>query len=256
MKDDYRIAYFDFNSELSEGLSTVEVARIQATIPLVPREWKRIIDVGCGDGRVSRELIKSCFKVTGIDWSNKSVEHFPGFAYVSDIRSPWPITEPFDGAICCEVLEHLQPDEARKVIAQISSNITGGFLITVPAHENLESNTVDCQQCGRAYHIWGHCQTFKSFEDVDLMVGLPSKLRVHINPGRGRRSNFLQRWPRYLGQYPYHPAYVCPHCGTHLKPPESVHIVNRLLLKGIAAINRLAAPFQPKGGWFACRYNM
>lgn len=256
MKDNHRIAYFDLKAQLPEELTATEAVRVQATISLVPLEWNRIIDVGCGDGRVSRELMKSGFKVTGIDWSSKSVEHFPGFAYVSDIRNSWPITEPFDGAICCEVLEHLQPDEARRVIAQIRSNITKGFLITVPAHENLESSTVDCQQCSRAYHVWGHCQTFKSFEDVDLMVGLPSKLRVHINPGRKRRFNFLQRWPRYLGVYPYHPAYVCPHCGAHLQPPGSAQVAKRLLIKGITAINMLVAPFQPKGGWFACRYDV
>lgn len=255
MKDEYLKAHFDLSKrDQCQELSFSEMVRIRETVNMVPANWKRILDVGCGDGRVSRELAKKGFSVMGIDWSRDSIQHFPGMAISCDIRDTWPINERFDGIVCCEVLEHLQVDDARKIIAQIASTAILGFLITVPANENLGSNIVTCPHCGNKYHIWGHMQNFNGFSDVDRMVQLDSSVRKHINPEGRKRSDRYNRWRSVFGSYPYDPSYLCPWCGMTL-PPPTPHMLESLFLKGISLLNRVTVPFQPEGGWYACRYD-
>lgn len=153
MEDTHRMSHFDLHAEALPPLSDQEWFRIRATAAMVPQEWRRVIDVGCGDGRVAQELIRRGFEVIGIDWSARSVAHFPGETRVCDIREPWPFAECFDGAICCEVLEHFDLAEAARVVAQLKASTKLGFLVSVPARENFDGNVVTCQACGKDYHI-------------------------------------------------------------------------------------------------------
>lgn len=256
MEDGYRRAYFDLRAQNPNELTVRERDRILCTAELVPSHWRRIVDVGCGDGRVSRVLIERGHTVVGIDWSSKSLQHFPGETRVCDIRKPWPFSEPFDGAICCEVLEHLMPDEAGQVVAQLRENSTQGILVTVPAHETLEANLVACPSCGEDFHLWGHSQAFESFKAVDRLVGKPATCSRFISlEGEARSSSLFAKWRRRHGFSPYDPSVLCPHCGAHLGKPAQSSLVDRLLNKGISLSNRVTAPFRPRGGWFACRYD-
>lgn len=254
MEDVHRIAHFDLHAEDLAPLSAMERLRIQETVAMVPTDWRRVVDVGCGDGRVSRELIRRGFAVVGIDWSAKSVAHFPGETRVCDIRECWPFSEPFDGAICCEVLEHLGPDEAAKVVANLKAFCRQGFLITVPAREVISANVAICQACGKEYHVWGHCQRFNSYEDVDDMVGHRSTARKLISSGGARASEVLTSCQKRLGFTPWAPSYLCPHCGEQLRQPPPPPLLNRLTNKAIAAVQILTSPLRQPGGWFACRY--
>jgi len=255
MQDAYRIAHFDLlKAERTDALTPAEDLRIRETAAMVPQYWHRVLDVGCGDGRVSQALLARGCEVVGIDWSAKSVAHFPGPTRVCDIRASWPFEQPFDGAICCEVLEHLELPEANKVIANLKTFTRQGFLITVPAREPLNANMVECNGCGRPYHIWGHCQRFRNWEDVDAMIQERALLRKFIAAPGIRPSERLGILQNRLGFAHWAPTCLCPHCGEPLRKQHPPRFLNRIANRGVAALQRLGSRFRQPVGWFGCLY--
>ena len=92
--------YYEFHWLSDLPLSSNEDRRIQETLKLIPGNWKSIIDVGCGDGRVSRSLLSKGLNVIGMDWSESSLRKFEGRKVVADIRKSWPFRANIDGVIC------------------------------------------------------------------------------------------------------------------------------------------------------------
>ena len=101
--------------------------------------WRgRVLDIGAGDGTLGALVCSRNQAVTDMvavepdrDQNNKARR----------LWSAWPITRgatwpdgKFDGALCCEVLEHLTPDEAVSTLNRIHERLVPGALccVTVP----------------------------------------------------------------------------------------------------------------------------
>jgi 2-polyprenyl-3-methyl-5-hydroxy-6-metoxy-1,4-benzoquinol methylase len=109
------------------------------------KNLKSIIDIGCGDGRFTRELFKEFSKVIvkGLDYSNRSIQLAKGLNddlnidfYCENIIEN-ELSEKFSTAILMEVYEHIQPSLADHFLKGIYNLLEpGGVLhLTVP-HEN------------------------------------------------------------------------------------------------------------------------
>lgn len=99
----------------------------------------RILDVGCGNGVISRHLGRLGFTVLGIDVSDKTIEKarsidpMPNVTFMKMSAEELVASgETYDGVICSEVLEHLNdPGSLLKVLyASLAKN--GKLIITVP----------------------------------------------------------------------------------------------------------------------------
>jgi SAM-dependent methyltransferase len=98
----------------------------------------RILDIGCGNGNISRALGSLGYRVVGVDIDPESVEKakqqntFPNVRYEISDAQEYISTGSFDAVVCSEVLEHLTDPEALvKTISQILE--PGGlFIATVP----------------------------------------------------------------------------------------------------------------------------
>ena len=227
---------------------------MSATVASIPKSWHDILDVGCGDGRLSRQLIASGRNCVGVDWSSESLKHYPSSKVVHDIRNPFNFDKKFDGAICCEVLEHLRECEISQVIANICSVTANGFLISVPAREPLESQMVKCAKCNRHYHVWGHCRKYTSFNDVDCVVGHKSCKRVFIESQGFRNSESLAKIQNRLGFGPYSSSYTCQYCGAQQVRQGSPTRLNLFLSRLIEVLQRGGSMFRRPQGWFVCLY--
>lgn len=118
--------------------------------PLCREDWQRVdaicalpwkghlLDVGSGDGTLaamvlSRNPLAEC--VTAIEpdrhQHERALRHWG--AWKIGMRADIP-AGPFDGALCCEVLEHLTPDDGLALLTQIKAACKPGAMVclTVP----------------------------------------------------------------------------------------------------------------------------
>ncbi len=102
-------------------------------------EGAEVLDVGCGNGVISRSLGARGFVVKGVDVSAKAIEKakalntFPNVRF--DVVSAEQLVadgQRFHAVICSEVLEHLNdPGKLLRVLHQILYD-TGVLIVTVP----------------------------------------------------------------------------------------------------------------------------
>ena len=129
---------------------------VERLMPPAPIE--RVLDVGCGDGSISNDLLQRTRGVVlGTDLAFKRVSfaarRTPGarFAQSSIYRLPFP-----DGAFslvtCTDLLEHLdEPDRAFRELARVSSR---WVLVTVPY--KIKPEKILCPHCLEESYLYGH----------------------------------------------------------------------------------------------------
>jgi 2-polyprenyl-3-methyl-5-hydroxy-6-metoxy-1,4-benzoquinol methylase len=98
-----------------------------------------VLDVGCGNGIISRSLGRKGFKVLGIDVSEKAIEKAKQLNDLSNVNfqvmSAEQLavsSEKYHAVVCSEVLEHLhEPQKLLQVLYQ-SLKTEGVLIVTVP----------------------------------------------------------------------------------------------------------------------------
>jgi len=143
--------------------------------------FERLIDVGCGDGRVLRELSEKYPEadLVGVDYSERAIKLANVLNPDLDLRAANIRTADFDArfdvAAAVEVLEHIPPDELDSFVASISDVLVedGSFIATVP-HSNTSVNPK-------------HYQHFSEMELRDILS--PHFERVQVIPIDARRKS-------------------------------------------------------------------
>ena len=111
---------------------------------LETQEFTSLLDVGCGDGRLTKEIALRFpdRHIAGVDYSKKALAfakamHPHGKFYHVNILHK-KLHSKFDLATLIEVLEHIDPRSQDKFIKALSALLTenGTLLLTVP-HENI-----------------------------------------------------------------------------------------------------------------------
>ncbi|WP_372733644.1 class I SAM-dependent methyltransferase [Nocardioides sp.] len=102
---------------------------------------KRLLDLGCGDGRLSAELAQGDSAVTGLDFSTVGIararERHPEVAFIAQsLAVPLPEEHQgqFDMVTAIEVIEHLLLPRQLFVRAREALGHDGWLLITTPYH--------------------------------------------------------------------------------------------------------------------------
>jgi SAM-dependent methyltransferase len=107
---------------------------------VIGHQPRRVLDFGCGDGRLISELCKKGVpELYGIDFSKRAlllsqvmVDHNDRvklFANLEEIRD-----QRFDVAIAMEVIEHIPPDETRSIFRALHRALDkqGSLIVSVP----------------------------------------------------------------------------------------------------------------------------
>lgn len=100
---------------------------------LAPHRGKRLLDVGCMDGFLSRRFRKDGFYTVGLDASSRAIEKAKTVcneAYVAHFdKLPFPVGDAYvDGVFAGEVLEHIFNTEGfLEELARVTA--PGGFLV-------------------------------------------------------------------------------------------------------------------------------
>ena len=146
-------------------------------------EGGRVLDIGCGEGRVSRLLSSTATKVFGIDpaWSQirEAVRRSTQEAYSQASATALPFTAGvFDTAVACLVFEHITA--LRQAVAEVSRVLAKGgkfiFMLNHPLLQTPGSGWVDdyISDPPSHYRRVGHYLVEQeTLEEVQLGVHIP-----------------------------------------------------------------------------------
>lgn len=107
-----------------------------------------IVDIGCGDGRFTAELMKKfpCRKIVGLDFSQRAIALASAMTPMGDFRcvdiTKQSVEELSDILVLMEVYEHINPNDAKNFRTAVAKLLKpGGILYLTVPHVNkaLES---------------------------------------------------------------------------------------------------------------------
>jgi len=154
-------------------------------LPLAAHELagaRRILDVGCGDGQISRLAhgLDGVEVVVGVDptWNQISVASArgsaTGFAAAFADELPFP-DDSFDAVVACLVFEHI--DEVDEAIAEVARVLAPGgrfcFFLNHPLLQTPESGWIDDQVMEPPEQYWRigpYLVEAETIEEVELGV--------------------------------------------------------------------------------------
>ena len=141
------------------NLSPKEVIRIQQTLEMIPSDVASILEVGCGDGRITNSICHR-YEVVGIDLDKEKIKAFHGPKIIADVAQiPFKDSQ-FDLVLAAEILEHLPEEIFTPALSEIYRVSKKYVLITVPFEEVLSAQWLKCSKCGHIFHAWGHLRRF------------------------------------------------------------------------------------------------
>ncbi len=154
-------------------------------LPLAARELdaaQRVLDVGCGDGQVSRLAAKLGAQVVGVDptWNCVSVAHqrgSAGFAQAGAAQLPFADGS-FDAVVACLVFEHIR--DVDQAIAEVSRVLQPGgrfcFFLNHPLLQTPNSGWIDDQFLDPPEQYWRigeYLVEDESLQEVEKDVFIP-----------------------------------------------------------------------------------
>ena len=246
--------------QISVSISKQEEARISETIAMIPQDCSSILDVGCGDGRITNLLVKKYEHVCGLDSSEEALKHVVSEKKWGNVDSLPFEDKSFDMILCSEVLEHLPFRIYDKALQEMERVAEKYILVTVPNNQNRKSSSVICPYCGCIFEPHRHIRSFTS----DNVRGLFGEFRLKVVkpcvPAKTYPNFALQVRkllnPIFKTQFPS--VAMCPQCGysalldNRMPASDSSSDNDKSLL-----LSRLATKLIPKrqrGIWLGALY--
>ena len=212
--------YYEQKSLWGRELNERELRRISDTIAMIPSGVSSILDVGCGDGRITNRLVGSYKKVVGLDISQAALQHVRAEAIVGSVDNIPFGDRSFDLVLATELLEHLPQRVYRTALEEIKRVAKQWVLIGVPWREQLSLAKARCPRCCTVFHVNYHERSFNEKKLKSLLY--PEFQLVSLVPTGGERRvyNRALLWIRHHigGVWTRTPLTICPKCKVLLLP--------------------------------------
>jgi SAM-dependent methyltransferase len=202
-------------AEIAKEVSVQEEARINETIVLIPEDCSSILDVGCGDGRITNRLVKKFNHVCGLDTSEEGLKHVESEKVLGNLDCLQFTDKSFDLILCCEVLEHLPYQIYEKALKEIERVSKKYIIISVPNNQDRNLSSVRCPYCNCSFDASRHVRSFDSrkleglFNDFKPIIIKPCVLSKSYPTEIYKITKFLEP----IIKTPYPVIALCPQCG-------------------------------------------
>lgn len=167
----------------------IDLDRAILVAKAVPRDVKKILDLGSGDGLVFNALKETGHDPVALDISRIALNQIHGKMLVQGTASNLPfLHNSFDLVVACEILEHIPNVSYNSVLNEIKRVTKKYVLITVPYKEKLDMNFARCQICGCIFNGAYHVRSFKK-DAVKFLFKKLKCLKINeivetLNPAR------------------------------------------------------------------------
>ena len=99
----------------------------------------RVLDVGCGNGKMLTPLARAGYAVTGIDISRGALLPLAGCRVAQGDARNLPFKDDsFDGVVCYDVLQHLLEGERNAAVTEIRRVLAPGGLLFIQVFGNKD----------------------------------------------------------------------------------------------------------------------
>ncbi len=243
--------FYDSLPRWGKPLDKANRQRIEETVALVPPHVHTVLDLGCGDGTVSNELITKGMSIVGVDISTDALRYFDGEGIAASVDQLPFCNHSFDLVICAQVLEHLRVGIYERAVEEIE-RVAGKFIIiTTPNEEYLPKHFVQCKRCGTVQHADFHVRAFDREAHHTLLQGFALVKTVEISLWRQCRLMTLFR-QRVFGYPGFRPGLTCPSCGSKSVERPRQRSLRKIRAGADRLLNRIACCSAPR--WIASLY--
>lgn len=166
--------------------SKYEISKQNRLLELIARqEYRLSLDVGCGNGLLSRRIAAHCEHIIGIDFSSRAVQlaqqnctGVPNMTLdVADIRN-YESSQRFDLIICSEVLYYLQGQALAAVVEKLHRISTPGARLALVGRADAKIVPQSLQQW---FELVDHVDDRDWYRPYAVSIYMPQ-------PGFNRRS--------------------------------------------------------------------
>ena len=190
---------------------------LRALIDFWPPGVSSALDVGCGDGKLTKVLAgETGIEIVGFDSSAEALSRLSLPAIQGDASDMPFENASFDLVFSTDTLEHVPDETHDDVWAELFRVARNHVLVAVPFREELLDATAKCADCSKTYHVNWHQ---RSYAVADLHRRAPLGWHVQATVISG------ESWPdllpaetrlrrTMLGEWSGWSKAVCPHCGA------------------------------------------
>jgi SAM-dependent methyltransferase len=172
-----------------------------------PFETQTLIDYGCGTGRASLALSKRGLKVTALDFAENCLDPHVKEALDDDFQfQAVDITKPLPEGLhghfgyCCDVLEHLEPEQIRGTVEGILERSKYCFFQISCVEDHFGNHPhikADNDELHLHLTVWDYDRWLKEFSDMGCVVlaswdnlqhaifFVTATRRLHLDPANG-----------------------------------------------------------------------
>ena len=224
---DREVAYYDAVWASAE-VSASEESRIRQILRMVPADVETVLDVGCGDGRVTNRF-PGHMDIVALDFSREGLAHVKAPKIMSHTHALPFADNSFDLVLIADVLEHLKPDEFCETLQEIKRVARTYILINSPNREKLSEARAECQTCRNTFHMNLHVRSLSPAWIQKAFADTFAARTVRFSEERWPYQNIIITILKHhlFREYRYFHMAMCPHCGSKLQKRN----VGRLALR-------------------------
>ncbi|MGK9046894.1 methyltransferase domain-containing protein [Stutzerimonas chloritidismutans] len=206
---------------------------LRALLDFWPDDVKSVLDVGCGDGKLTRVIAaqKKTAKFVGLDGSSEALSRMPLDSVLGEATELPFADDSFDLVMSTDALEHIPDGEeltAWRELFRVASNCV---MVAVPFKEELLDATTRCSDCNSFYHVNWHQRSYdlptlenRAAEGWSMAGAVLSgePWSGMLPPETAFRRTVLEEWSGW-------DLATCPHCGARGAEAAAPSILSRPL---------------------------